>query len=407
MRELAVIKLGGTTIAAGQNKEADSYVSTGKLILSKLKTARSIVVVVSAYSNATDRLLQKAKNLSTNPDRRALDLLLSCGEQETVAMLGIFLRSRGVKCALLTGWQAGIKTNGRAGKAHISSIDGARIRGILFENDVVIITGFQGVAENSDITTLGRGGSDTSAVALAVALGVPDCEIITDVDGIYTFNPNMTADAKHIPEVGYKIAMEFSSAGTSVIDSRAVELAKKNNINISISHFSSGSNLKTVVSENEVKSVAGVILNENCSLLTVENIENAPGQFSKIIDVFSSHMVRIGYFYQSFSEESSARASFMLWEHDEAVIQDIKAEIPTLLPSTKCYVSSKVLALSLVGYDIMAEPGTAFKATKILEDYNVTLHGISSSPHRLTFLVGGDAVHDAAIAMHNSFGASK
>lgn len=403
--KISVIKLGGSTIANGKSKEQEGYRAAGDLIIEKFKKYKKLVCVVSAYSNTTNRLEQKARDLVANPDKRALDLLLSIGEQESAALIGIYLRSRGYKCEILTGWQAGIITNNVPGKASIQSIDESKIAGLLNFVDIVIITGFQGASSEDQITTLGRGGSDTSAIALGTALRAEHCEIITDVAGIFTTNPNEQSCAQLINSIDFSVAMEMSSSGANVIDSRAVELAKENDFSFQIIHYSSSGG-GTTVSNKPMNSVCGVIDNERCVLVHASELDNKPGVFSNIIRIIGGHEIRIGFFFQSFSHEETTKCSFLLWESEYNTIAALIERLEAEFPKSQFKLDDEVAAISVIGREIMKAESVASEAAEIIEELGATILGVSSSAMRLTYVVKENFKAKAVEALHERYARS-
>ena len=402
MKRIGLIKLGGTTISAGKSTESDGYEQTGSLIVRKLKEYKKLVCVVSAYAGVTDRLIQRAKNVASDPDWRALDLLLATGEIDSASMLGIFLRSRGIDCEVLTGWQAGIHTNSHYGKASITSVDTDVIRAKLIDSRVVIVTGFQGVSPSNDVATLGRGGSDTSAIALAIALKVPYCEIITDVDGIFTANPKIVDKAKLISDIDYEIAMELSSSGAKVIDARAVELAKRHNYSFSIRHFREESPSGTRVSSKK-NGVIGVSLNRHCSSVSVLDMPNRPGSLHRMAGIISQHKVNIGYMYQPIYDRELATCTALLWESDARILGDISMAIQSAFEGCEVITDDASAAVSLVGRAIMDAPGTMLLALKSVRDSGALVSGISTSSSRITFVIGKAHAEEALTSLHRNF----
>lgn len=402
MKTIGLIKLGGTTISAGKTTESDGYEQTGLLIAQKLKKYEKLVCVVSAYAGVTDNLLRRAKDITSEPDARALDFLLSTGEMQSAALLGILLRSRGIQCEVLSGWQVGIYTNSHFGKASIHSIDKDIVRSKLIDTDVVIITGFQGVSSTGDITTLGRGGSDTSAIALGIALEIQDCEIITDVDGIFTANPKIVSGARLIKKIDHELAMEMSSSGAKVIDARAVELAKRHKYEFTISHFNNENGGETNIVNEKTESI-GITLNKQCSIINIIDIPNRPGSVQKVIESISRQKTNVGFLYQSFSAEEYANVKAVVWESEESVLANIANAIQEEFDGSQIELNENAAAVSLIGRDIMRNVGTMNRAMKLMSERSIRVEGIGTSSSRITLIIERTKSEDALVALHQEF----
>ncbi|MDN5305121.1 MAG: aspartate kinase [Fusobacteriaceae bacterium] len=379
-----VQKYGGTSVGS-----IEKIKNIADHIIKMKNEHNEIVVVVSAMGKMTDELIKKAKEITKTPNRRELDMLLSTGEQQTIALLTIALNHKGQPAISLTGSQAGIVTTGTHTKSKIKNINKERIESHLKEGKVVIVAGFQGVNENGDITTLGRGGSDTSAVALAAALNAT-CEIYTDVDGIYSVDPREYKEAKKLEKISYEEMMEMSNLGAGVMEVRAVELGKKYNIPIYVGKSLGEHNGTYIVEREQVmeqKLITGLSINENALMVNLLNLENEPKKIAYIFSELGANDVNVDMISQSMSDGNKVDISFTcpLTEEDllDNAIELIKEHHPNIQISKK----SDIIKVSVVGVGMISHSGVAAKIFDIFAENDISFYQITTSEISISFTI--------------------
>jgi aspartate kinase len=364
-KNIVVLKYGGTSV-----EDTDKIISVAKKIVHRKKTDQHVVVVVSAMGRTTDSLYNQALSISENPCKRELDALLTTGEQQSVALLCIALKELGFDAVSLTGQQAGIRTKGNHTKGKIVEIDDKKIIGYLLEGKIVVVAGFQGINELGDITTLGRGGSDTTAVALAVKLNCP-CEIYTDVDGVYTMDPRIYPKAKKLTEISYDKMLEMASLGAKVLDKRAIALGRKYNIPIYIAH-SSKDTCGTFIRGNrsmEDYEVSGLVIDNNLLNVIIGNIPNTLDNILKIFQLLEKNNIEVSMVNSLSTNYTSI--SFMCSNEDYLIINDIKKQFDTELNTSILVVADKVARVSLVGEGKINQVKTIARLVTILNKSNL------------------------------------
>ena len=365
---IIVHKYGGTSVAT-----TEKIMNIAKYLGSVKDSGNDVVVVVSAMGKTTDALIKLAHEITDKPDLREMDRLMSTGEQQTIALLSIALQTLGYEAISLTGAQAGIKTSGHYTKNRIEDINGKEIKEHLSKGKIVVVAGFQGVNEAGDVTTLGRGGSDTSAVALAAALG-GKCEIYTDVDGIYSIDPRVYKDAKKLPVVSYDEMMELAFLGAGVMEPRAVELGSKYGVEIYVGKSLGEKNGTIITSvektkenkEMEQKVITGVSINENMVMVDVEEIP------TNAQNVVTSH-------HGSFA--------FTCPKTDIAALEKIGAEIEAEFPRTSFIINPYITKVSVVGIGLISNIGVAAKMFRILSENDISFHQVSTSEISISLVV--------------------
>lgn len=355
-----------------------------KVVLEKEK-GNDVVVVVSAMGKTTNKLVELAKEISINPDKREYDVLLSTGEQISISLLAIAIQSLGYDAISFTGYQAGIKTKGIHSKSEIASINTDKIKEHLEEGKIVIIAGFQGVNENGDITTLGRGGSDTTAVAIAAALGC-NCTIYTDVEGIYPIDPNLYPNAKKIDYIGYKEMIEMARLGAGVMETTSVEIGYRRSVPIYVTS-STKETKGTYITEvnNNYKNIIGIAINDNTSILKIENILSKSDDISLIFEILSKENLEIKMINQIASDNEHTNLSFVVNKGDLGCIDEAMNEIKSRLKHVEVYQNLDVSTISVVGKDINYD--IINKIFDIFKENNIDFNQVFTSELSMSFIV--------------------
>ncbi|MEF9841180.1 MAG: aspartate kinase [Raoultibacter sp.] len=399
---LIVAKFGGTSVAS-----PDRIQMVAKRLIASKQAGNQVVAVVSAMGKTTDELLGLAKALNDDPPAREMDMLLSTGEQVSMSLLAMAIQTRGYKAASFTGWQAGIETDHNYSRAKIEHIDTERIKEAIDRGAIAVVAGFQGLSDTGDITTLGRGGSDTTAVALAWGLHADVCEIYSDVDGIYTADPRVAPCAKKLDEISYDDMLELSSAGAGVLQSRAVEFARKYKVVIhSRSAFSNaeGTFIKEVTPSMENAVISGIAHDTSEVKLTVRDVPDQFGIAAKVFSALAGNSVSVDMIIQNISEEGKTDITFTCPGADLAKARET---IESILPSIGArgyLVDESIAKVSLVGTGMKSSPGVAAKAFSTLAENQVNILLISTSPIRLSVVIDAGQVAAAVRCLHTAFG---
>lgn len=395
---LIVQKFGGSCL---YNDE--SVKNAAKIIVEEKKKGNDIIAVVSAQGNTTDILLEKALRMGKMPSKRELDVIMSAGEQLSASLLSIAVEDLGYKCISLLGWQAGIKTNSAYGFARVKDIDTSRIKRELSKKRVVIIAGFQGLNEKNDMTTLGRGGSDTTAVALAAAMDAQKCQIFSKIDGIYTADPEKVSEAKKISEIEYEAMQELAFLGVKVLNPRAVELAHKYDVVIEVkSAFIEGDG--TFVKENvqmEKMLISGVTKQTNLVQMTVSGVENKPGTAFNIFGILAKENINVDIIMQTEDVNNTVKIVFLVVNEEVEKARQLLENRG--INGEKIEVNSNVAKVSVVGLGIESHPGVAAAIFEALSEKNINISLISSSELRFSVVVNKEVADDAVKAIHKRF----
>jgi aspartate kinase len=397
---LIVQKYGGSSLA-----DAVKIENAADRIVRVYKEGNSIVVAVSAQGDTTNELIEKASGININASRREIDMLLAAGEQMSAALLAMAVEKRGCHVKSLTGYQAGILTDSNHGNARIKSIDTERIFKELDEKTIVIVAGFQGWNKYENITTLGRGGSDTTAVALAAALKADLCEIYTDVDGVYTADPRIVKDAAKLSDVSYDEMLELASLGANVLHSRSVELAKKYSVNLVV-RSSLNNNTGTVIKEVgsvEKMLVRGVTRDNDIARIAVIGIEDRPGMAFKLFSLFAREKVSIDIILQSIGRDDTKDISFTVRKSDLGRALDIINSNLGVLNAKEVKHSDKYSKVSIVGAGMVNNPGVASMMFEALFDADINIHMITTSEIKISVLVDVQNAERAVNAIHEKF----
>ena len=386
---IIVHKYGGTSVAT-----TEKIMNIAKYLGSVKDSGNDVVVVVSAMGKTTDALIKLAHEITDKPDLREMDRLMSTGEQQTIALLSIALQTLGYEAISLTGAQAGIKTSGHYTKNRIEDINGKEIKEHLSKGKIVVVAGFQGVNEAGDVTTLGRGGSDTSAVALAAALG-GKCEIYTDVDGIYSIDPRVYKDAKKLPVVSYDEMMELAFLGAGVMEPRAVELGSKYGVEIYVGKSLGEKNGTIITSrektkenkEMEQKVITGVSINENMVMVNVEEITTNAQNIYEIFEKAEANGINIDMISQNDVTSHHGSFAFTCPKTDIAALEKIGKEIESHFPQTSFIINPYITKVSIVGIGLISNIGVAAKMFKTLAENDISFHQISTSESSISLVV--------------------
>ncbi len=399
---LIVQKYGGTSVG---NPERIRNVA--KRLLETQREGNSVVAIVSAMSGVTDSLIKLAREVSPKPTEREMDVLLSTGEQTTMALAAMAIQAMGGKAVSLTGAQAGIFTNGIHTKAKISNITPDQIRKHLDRGEIVIIAGFQGETEEGDITTLGRGGSDLTAIAVASAIGADICQIFTDVDGVYTCDPRIVPTAKKIQEISYDEMLEMASSGSKVMQSRSVEFAKKFGVIFEV-RSSFNNNPGTIVKEEtagmEQVVVRGVSVERNQAKVTVAQVPDKPGCAARLFTALADAHVMIDVIVQNVSESGSTDISFTMNRDELEKIGDLLDRVASEIGAGKVSKQDGIAKLSVVGIGMRTHSGVAAKLFEALAKGGINIQMISTSEIKIAVIIDEEKIADAAKLAHTAFG---
>tara|TARA_B100000700_G_scaffold171340_1_gene189249 strand:- start:1944 stop:3152 length:1209 start_codon:yes stop_codon:yes gene_type:complete len=397
---LIVQKFGGTSV---ENPETLKIVA--QKIIDCKKSGNEVVVVVSAMGSSTDELIELANELSDTPSPREMDMLLSAGERITMSLLAMHLNNLGYESFSLTGSQAGITTTSRHGMAEIENISGERVKEGIDEGKIVIVAGFQGVnKETKEITTLGRGGSDATAVALAAALGADKCEIYTDVEGVFTADPRIVDNARLLNEITYEEMLEMASSGAKVLMARSVEFGRRYNVPIIVKPtFSNG--LGTIVKEKVMEQaiVSGVTHNDKEIKFTLFGVPDQPGIAGKVFGPLSENGVVVDMIVQNVSKDSKTDISFTAPLEQKSKVEKILNDLSNELNAEGADSDSNIARVSVIGAGMKAESGIASKMFSILGENKINIAMISTSPIRISCVVNKDDMQKAIDSLHQEF----
>ena len=397
---LIVQKFGGSSV-----RDAQRIRNVAGIIAETHLEGNDVLVVLSAQGDTTDDLIAKAEEINSHPSKREMDMLLSTGEQISVALCAMALESMGLPCVSLTAWQVGIQTTAVHGDARIKRIDSERVQAELDQHRIVLITGFQGMDRAGDVTTLGRGGSDTSAVALAAAFRAKLCQIYTDVDGVYTADPRIVPNARHLDEITYDEMLELASQGAGVLHNRSVELAKKFRVDLEV--LSSlerkpGTKVKEVT-KVEKTTIAGVAKDTSIARIALIGLRHNPGVAFQVFDLLSKHNINVDLILQSIGREDSKDISFTVHEKDLEDAQEILTENQEVLCFDHIEVDGNIGKVSIVGAGLMTNCGMAARMFEALYEAGINIQMINTSEIRVSVLLDEGDVDRAVRAIHAKF----
>ncbi len=397
---LVVQKFGGSSVA-----NAERIFNVAGRIAETYDNGNSVVVILSAQGDTTDELIEKAHEINPNPSKREMDMLLSTGEQQSVALMAMALQKMGYNAISLNAAQVGIATTSVYSNAKIKSIAKERILSELENKKIVIVTGFQGINKFDDVTTLGRGGSDTSAVAIAAALRADLCEIYTDVDGVYTADPRIVKNARKLDEIGYSEMAELASLGAKVLHTRSVEVAQKYNVELVV-RSSLTRDKGTVVKEDskvERMLISGVTSEKEQVIITIRGINNKPGRAFEIFSILEKHNISVDIIVQSNGANNMADISFTVAESDKDETIKILEAHREAISAKDITFEDKVAKVSIVGAGMATHPGVASLMFEALYDAGVNIKMISTSEIKISVVVGESDVESAIVAIHDKF----
>jgi aspartate kinase len=402
---LIVQKYGGTSVG---NPERIKNVA--RRVLETQQAGNQVVAVVSAMSGVTDSLIKLAKEVHQEPSEREMDVLLATGEQTTIALLAMAIQSVGGKAASLTGAQAGIVTDGIHTKAKIANITPTRVHQLLNAGNVVIIAGFQGETVDGHITTLGRGGSDLSAIAIAAAVKADVCQIYTDVDGVYTADPRIIPNATKIQEISYDEMLEMAALGSKVMQARSVEFAKKFNVVFEVrSSFNNnpGTIVKAETAKMEDVVIRGVAVDKKQAKVTIAGVPDKPGVAAKVFKTVADAMINTDVIVQNVSEKGSTDISFTVADTDAAKAAKVLQPVVKEIGAREVTSTGDIAKLSVVGIGMRSHPGVAAKMFETLSNAGVNIGMISTSEIKISVIIGLADADKAAKAIHDAFGLGK
>ena len=398
---LIVQKFGGTSVA-----DTERLRNVARIITDTYKAGNQVVVVLSAQGDTTDDLIEKAKEINPEGSNREMDMLLSTGEQISVALCAMAIEALGYPVVSLTGWQAGILTDTAAKNARIKKIDTERLEAELDQKRIVIVTGFQGVDRNQNITTLGRGGSDTSAVALAAALEADLCQIYIDVDGVYTADPRHVKGARKLDEVTYNEMLELATLGAQVLHNRSVELAKKYNVKLEVlSSFTGhpGTKVKGVAKRMEKTAVSSVAKDKDIARIALVGVPNEVGTSFKVFSLLAQNHINVDIILQGIGHEEGKDICFTVAEGDLKKAAELLESHKAELRFARLETNADIAKVSVVGSGMINNPGVAAKLFEALYDAHININMISTSEIKISVLVDKKDADRAVQAVHDKF----
>ncbi len=397
---LIVQKFGGSSVA-----DAERVFRVANRIVETYDEGNDVVVVVSAQGDTTDDLNANAKEINTGASRREMDVLLSAGEQISMSLLAMAIEKIGRPVVSLTGWQAGMSTDSNYSKARIKRVVGERIQLELDKKKIVIVAGFQGINKFDDITTLGRGGSDTSAVAIAAALGADLCQIFTDVTRVFTTDPRIEPQAKKLNEITYDEMLELARAGANVLHKRSVELAKKFNVNMEVLSSFVKEPGTIVKEENTVEKmlIRGIARDNDIARIALVNVDDKPGKAFQVFSILAKKKINVDTILQSIGRDGNKDISFTVGEDDLDAVLNIINENNAIIGAEKVVADKNVSKVSIVGAGITSNPGVAAKMFEALFDAGINIQMISTSEIRVSVLIAKEEAEKAIRAIHSKF----
>lgn len=398
---LIVQKFGGSSVA-----DADRVRNVARIITETYRRGHNVVVVLSAQGDTTDDLIAKAAEINPKGSKREMDMLLSTGEQISCALCAMAIEAMGYPVVSLTGWQAGVQTNSTYGNARIKRVMTERIQNELDRRSIVIVTGFQGINKYGDVTTLGRGGSDTSAVALAAALHADLCQIYTDVDGVYTADPRLVPGAQKLDEITFDEMLELATLGAQVLHNRSVEMAKRYNVNLEVlSSFSGqpGTKVKEVVKTVEKSHVSGIAKDKNVARLALVGLEDEPGIAFRIFSLLAKGKINVDIILQSIGREDKKDISFTVAKSDTEAAKKILEDNREYIGFDHIDVNDNIAKVSIVGAGMINNPGVAAGMFEALYSAGINIHMISTSEIKVSVLVDLEDADRAVQVTHDKF----
>ncbi|MEG6587446.1 aspartate kinase [Paenibacillus barengoltzii] len=399
---LYVMKFGGSSVG-----DTERIQRVARRVVDKQQEGHQVMVVVSAMGDTTDDLIDQAKLINPDPPLREMDMLMTTGEQISIALMAMAIDALGAKAVSYTGWQAGFRTEAEHGKARITDIKPERVLKSLEEGYIVIVAGFQGLTEDGEITTFGRGGSDTTAVALAAATKADYCEIYTDVDGVYSTDPRIVKNARKLNEISYDEMLELANLGAAVLHPRAVEYAKHNNVRLVVrSSFNNheGTVVKEDVNMEQGVVVSGIAYDKNVARISILGVSHVPGVLAKVFGSLAEAKIDVDIIVQSGVTNGKADFSFTvaLSDCDKAVkvLEGIRNE----LPYEKVTSQEGLVKVSIVGAGMVSHPGVAAQMFEVISKQGVNIEMVSTSEIKVSCVIEGSKLNDVMKALHTAYG---
>ncbi len=399
---LRVQKYGGTSVA-----DIERINNVADRVQKAHDQGDKVVVVLSAMAGVTDSLINLANQTSKTPDKKELDVLLATGEQTTAALLAMILKARGYKSKSFLGFQAGIKTNKTSGKARILNINGDNVMKALNEGNIAVIAGFQGADEDGAITTLGRGGSDTSAVAIASSLNADVCEIFTDVDGVYTTDPRICSSARKIKKISYEEMLEMAILGAKVLQIRSVEFAKKYNVPVHVrSSFNEEEGTMVVNESADMESVvvSGITCDMNEARITLKKVPDQPGVSAKIFSPLADAEISVDMIIQNTRSGGETDLTFTVTKDDFDKAKEISAKVANKIGAQEVLTAEEIAKVSVIGLGMKSHSGVAATMFKALASENINIRLISTSEIRISCVILAKYAELAVRTLHSAFG---
>ncbi len=398
---LIVQKFGGTSV-----RDRDRIFNVARIVANTRNAGNDVVVVVSAQGDTTDDLIQKAAEITSDPSEREMDMLLNSGEMISISLLAMALMEIGVPAVSLTGWQAGFQTDRAYSKARIKRLECERIESELARNRVVVVAGFQGLNKMEDLTTLGRGGSDTSAVAIAAALHADRCQIFTDVEGVYTADPRKLPNARKLDEITFDEMLELASLGAQVLNNRSVELAKKYNVELEVLSSLNpvpGTLVKEATKAMEGMLIKGVAKDEDVAVVTLVGVPDVPGTSFKVFSLLAQKKINVDIILQSTGRDGNKDLIFTVPRSEAENTRKLLDENVSRFGGSEAEIKTGVAKVSIVGAGMQSHFGVAAKMFEALSENQINIQMISTSEIKISVIIDQKDADRAVSAIHAAF----
>ena len=398
---LFVQKFGGSSVANAQRIR-----NVAGIIAEKFLEGNEVVVVLSAQGDTTDELLEKAAEINPDPSKRELDMLLATGEQQSIALMAMCLEGMGLPVVSLTGWQVGVRTDANYGTARIRRVDTERLRRELDKKRIVLVAGFQGINKFDDYTTLGRGGSDTTAVALAAALHADRCQIFTDVEGVYTADPRKVPGARKLEEITYDEMLELASMGAQVLMNRSVQLARRYGVELEVLSSlvrAPGTKVKEVSRNMEEMKITGIAKDEKVARVTVVQVADRPGSAFRVLNAVSRAGINVDMIIQATGRDGANDMSFVVAETDAEAACRALEERQAAIGFDHISVDKDIAKISVVGAGMMSSVGIASLVFEALNDEHINIQMINTSEIKISCVIDAASADRAVAAIHRKF----
>jgi aspartate kinase len=396
------MKFGGSSVGTPERMQ-----KVANRIIERQQEGNDIVVVVSAMGDTTDNLIDQSKLLNSNPSSREMDMLLTVGEQISIALLSMTIQAAGAKAMSFTGWQVGMKTNDVHGKAKIVDIEPDRLLASLKDGNIAVVAGFQGVSDAGELTTLGRGGSDTTAVALAAAINADVCEIYTDVDGVYTTDPRVVKNARKLDEISYDEMLELAHLGAAVLHPRAVEYAKHYNVQLVVrSSFTNnpGTSVKEEAVMEQGVAVRGIAFEKNVARITINGVLDQPGILANVFNELAQNDIDVDIIVQSGTQNGTADFAFTVSDSVKDRALDVIGHLRKEVNYREVISECGLVKVSIVGAGMVSNPGVAAKMFTTISDLGININMVSTSEIKVSAVIKQDKLNDVVIALHTAYG---